>query len=162
MRRLAHLTAVAATCWLVLSARPASADITGYYGLAVSPWTGQTRGLAVGMTVLAIGVEFEYGSSSEDFIAKKPALTTFSANVLVQTPISIKGVRIYGTAGAEVYRMVLGADDKLGVGLNFGGGVKIGLAGPLNLRLDYRIFPLVSPIVEGKPQRVYAGLNLMF
>ncbi len=160
MRRLANLTAGAILCLLVLSPRPAAADVTGFYGLNVSPWVQQTKGLAVGVTVVAVGVEFEYSSWTEDVAAKKPGLTTFAANVLLQTPISIKGLRIYGTAGAEVYRMVSGADDKLGVGLNVGGGVKITVTGPISIRLDYRIFPLASPIVAGKPQRAYAGLNL--
>ncbi len=40
--------------------------------------------------------------------------------------------------------------------------MKIKLAGPLRLRLDYRVFLLRgSPLYE-KPQRFYAGINLGF
>jgi hypothetical protein len=49
------------------------------------------------------------------------------------------------------------------VGINVGGGVKMNLAGPLRLRLDYRVFTLRgSDVRHSKPQRFYAGLNLKF
>jgi opacity protein-like surface antigen len=46
--------------------------------------------------------------------------------------------------------------------LNVGGGVKINLAGPLRLRLDYRVFTLQGSQRDAKPQRFYAGVNLKF
>jgi hypothetical protein len=162
MTRVTTLTAGAVLLLLLLPAGPACADITGFYGLTVSPWTQSTKGFAVGITVIAVGVEFEYASSAEDPVNKKPGLTTGSVNVLVQTPISIARVKLYATAGAGVYHMLNGADDKFGGGLNFGGGVKISAVGPLSIRVDYRIFALQGAPVEGKPQRVYAGLNLAF
>ena len=36
------------------------------------------------------------------------------------------------------------------------------LAGPLRLRLDYRVFTLQGTPRHSKPQRFYAGLNLKF
>ena len=40
--------------------------------------------------------------------------------------------------------------------------MKISLAGPLRLRLDYRVFTLQGDALHSKPQRFYAGLNLKF
>jgi opacity protein-like surface antigen len=162
MRSLARLAVAAILIVLTVAARPASADVTGFYGLTLSPWTHGTKGVAVGITLVALGVEFEYGTSSEDPAARRPGLSTGSVNAILQTPLAIKGVRLYGTAGAGVYRMVSGADDKFGVGINLGGGVKISVAGPISVRLDYRVFSLQNPPVAGKPQRAYAGLNLAF
>lgn len=52
---------------------------------------------------------------------------------------------------------------------NSGAGAQIVIAGPLRLRLDYRIFvlgeaPDASPgiVLQRHPQRVTAGLNLPF
>jgi opacity protein-like surface antigen len=147
---------------LLLPAGTASADITGFYGKTVSPWSHSTKGVAIGITVIAVGVEFEYATSIEDAVNNKPGLTTGSVNVLAQTPMRFKGVRLYATAGVGFYHMLSGATDKYGSGLNFGGGVKISAAGPISIRLDYRVFALQNPPVDGKVQRVYAGLNLAF
>jgi hypothetical protein len=82
-------------------------------------------------------------------------------NVLVQLPFG--SVQPYGTIGAGFYRERLSEiSSETHFGSNFGGGVKIGLAGPLRLRVDYRLFALQGRPRESKPQRIYAGLNLMF
>ncbi len=161
MKRATILASLVAIL-LTLAPRGAAADVTGFYGLTVSPWSRAGKGFAVGVKVIAIGMEFEYSTSAEDKEGKKPGLTTYSVNALVQTPISIKGVRLYGTVGGGVYHMLSGADDKFGMGLNFGGGVRVSVVGPVNLRVDYRIFSLLSPPIDGKPQRLYAGVNLDF
>ncbi len=36
------------------------------------------------------------------------------------------------------------------------------LAGPLRLRLDYRVFTLQGDPLHSKPQRFYAGFNIKF
>jgi hypothetical protein len=43
---------------------------------------------------------------------------------------------------------------------NTGGGVKVSLAGPLRLRVDYRVFKLGSGALYSPAHRIYAGLNL--
>jgi hypothetical protein len=84
-------------------------------------------------------------------------------NGLLQTPVPIGGIQFYGTAGAGVYRESLADVTETNVGINIGGGVKMNLAGPLRLRLDYRVFTLRGDDVRhSKPQRFYAGLNLKF
>jgi hypothetical protein len=42
------------------------------------------------------------------------------------------------------------------------GGAKISLAGPLRLRVDYRIFNLHGSPRHNPVQRWYAGINLKF
>ncbi len=162
MARLrAHAVALLAV-WLIIPATPARADVTAFIGSMVTPWSARTTGVAVGMTVIVVGVEFEYAASPEDASTLTPGLTTGSLNVLVQAPFAVKRVVVYGTAGAGLYRQQLGAAEKTGTEINVGGGVKIGLAGPLRLRLDYRILTLRDAPVVGRPQRFYAGLNLAF
>ena len=48
------------------------------------------------------------------------------------------------------------------LGIVIGGGVKIALAGPLRLRVDYRVFKLGTGARFSPSHRIYAGLNLKF
>jgi hypothetical protein len=114
----------------------------------------------VGINLLIIGFEFEYANTTEDLDEAAPGLRTGMINGLVQTPTS--GTQFYLTAGGGFFRERLGDDAETGVGTNIGGGAKIGLAGPLRLRLDYRVFNLRGSPVVKNPQRFYAGLNLAF
>jgi len=45
---------------------------------------------------------------------------------------------------------------------NTGGGAKISLAGPLRVRLDYRVLKLRGSPLFSTLHRVYAGLNVGF
>jgi opacity protein-like surface antigen len=83
-------------------------------------------------------------------------------NGLLQTPIPIAGMQFYATAGGGVYREALNDESETHVGITVGGGVKMNLAGPLRLRLDYRVFTLQGSPRHSKPQRFYAGVNLKF
>jgi hypothetical protein len=83
-------------------------------------------------------------------------------NGLLQTPVPIAGMQFYATAGAGGYRESFGDFSETHFGVNVGGGVKISLAGPLRLRLDYRVFTLQGASLHPRPQRFYAGLNLKF
>jgi opacity protein-like surface antigen len=77
-------------------------------------------------------------------------------------------VQLYGTVGGGYYRVRFEELDvqDTGFGTNVGGGVKIDLAGPLRVRLDYRVFRLgdefEADLVEATSQRFYAGVNLAF
>jgi len=141
---------------------PAFADATAFIGVNTTPSNRTAKGLAVGITVLVVGVEFEYSDTGEDLPAGAPSLRTGSGNVLVQTPIAISGLQFYGTAGVGVYRERLATTQETNVAANIGGGVKVSLLGPLKLRLDYRLFTLKGTPLHSKPQRIYAGLNLAF
>ena len=142
----------------------ASADFTAFLGTNPTPVNRVTTGLAVGVGLVLVGFEFEYGHTRENFDELAPSLRTYMFNGLLQTPIPIAGMQFYGTAGGGVYHESLDELDasKTNVGINVGGGVKVNLAGPLRLRFDYRVFTLQGNPRHSKPQRFYAGLNLKF
>ena len=140
----------------------ASADVTAFLGSTPTPSTRLVKGFAAGLGLLVAGFEFEYATTNEDPLKAAPELRTFMFNGLLQTPIPIGGLQFYGTAGGGAFRERLGAGSETNVGINVGGGVKMSLAGPLRLRLDYRVFTLRGSPLHSKPQRFYAGLNLRF
>ena len=156
-----RIIAIALTALLLLPAA-AAADITAFLGVNPTPSSRPVRGLSVGVGLLIVGFEFEYANTSEDRDESAPALRTFMVNGLVQTPVPIAGMQFYATAGGGGYRERLEETSETHVGINVGGGVKMTLAGPLRLRLDYRIFTLQGDPRHPRPQRFYAGLNLKF
>jgi hypothetical protein len=139
---------------------PAFADATVFLGFLNKPDNHATRGFSAGIGLLVVGFEFEYANATEDAVKGLPALQTGMGNMLVQTPFS--RLQFYGTAGGGVYRERLGSQQETNVGVNFGGGVKFGLLGPLRARVDYRVFNLRGTPMHPTVQRFYAGLNLKF
>jgi opacity protein-like surface antigen len=145
---------------------PARADATVFFSFTptTEPRTGW--GAALGGGFLIVGFEFEYARASEDSDAAAPSITTGTGSVYVQTPTP--GIQFYATIGAGVYRERLtdGRGGELHQETSFttsiGGGAKIGLAGPLRLRLDYRFFTLAGDPISDNPHRFYAGANLGF
>jgi len=142
--------------------RPAYADITGFVGSNNAPEARLARGAALGFGLLVVGFEFEYSDTVEEITSRSPSLRTGMGNVLLQTPGAIAGFQPYFTAGAGLYQEELSGVTTTGFASNTGGGVKISLAGPLRLRLDYRVFILGEGTHEPHPQRFYAGLNVKF
>lgn len=147
---------------LASSAAPARADVTAFIGVSPTPHNHAVKGFSAGLGLLVIGFEFEFAQLSEDSFEQLPGLKTYSGNVLVQTPVEIKGTQLYATAGAEGYREELGAAQETHVGTNIGGGAKIKLLGPIRVRLDYRIFKLQGSPIHDVYQRFYVGGNLKF
>lgn len=147
---------------LATTAAPALADMTAFLGATTTPSNRQVRGAAVGSGLLVVGFEFEYSSTTEDLKTGAPALKVGSANGLVQTPVPVFGIQPYATAGAGIYRERVGISTQTGLTPNVGGGAKINLAGPLRLRVDYRVFKLGSGARFTPSHRIYAGLNLKF
>jgi hypothetical protein len=141
---------------------PAAADITAFIGITPTPESRAVRGVALGFGLLIIGFEFEYANAVEDTVEGLPSLQTGSGNILLQTPGEIAGMQFYGTTGGGVYRERLLTRQETHFGTNVGGGAKIRLAGPLRLRLDYRLFRLQGEPLHQTYQRFYAGLNLAF
>ncbi len=144
---------------VLVSAAPASADITAFLGLSPTPDTRSARGFAGGVSLVVVGFEFEIANTAENLAKGAPSLTTGMLNGLVQTPTK---VQLYLTAGGGFFRERLAGEGETLVGTNIGGGVKMPLAGPLRLRLDYRIFNLRGSPLYPTPQRFYAGVNLGF
>jgi hypothetical protein len=161
---------VALTALLVAaSAAPAFADATLFIGANTTPDNRRAQGFALGAGLLLLGFEFEYATSPEadpeesGTLDAAPSLKTGMFNGLVQTPFAIFGVQPYATAGGGIYRERLGAIENTGFVMNTGAGVKITLAGPLRLRLDYRVLKLTGDgALYSTAHRLYAGLNLKF
>jgi hypothetical protein len=137
----------------------AAADATAFWGFSPKPTTRAARGFAVGMSLILVGFEFEYASTAEDLDELAPGLRTGMINGLIQTPTR---TQFYLTAGGGFYREQLAQASETHFGTNIGGGVKVALAGPLRLRVDYRVFNLRGTPVHSTPHRIYAGANLMF
>jgi opacity protein-like surface antigen len=138
---------------------PAAADITAFLGFS-TPESRAARGFAVGMNFLLVGVEFEYSNTRQKEDEGVPGLATSMFNGIVSTPTT--GIQFYGTIGGGFYRERLDDETETSFGTNIGGGAKITLAGPLRLRIDYRVFNLRGGAQHKTPQRFYAGLNLRF
>jgi opacity protein-like surface antigen len=147
---------------VLLTPATASADITAFLGTTSTPVNRVTTGFGIGAGLVIVGFEFEYAHARENLEELAPSVRTYMFNGLLQTPVPIAGIQFYGTAGGGVYHETLNEISETNVGLNVGGGVKVNLAGPLRLRLDYRIFTLQGSPRQAKPQRFYAGVNLKF
>ena len=157
-----HLRHSAVAALLLLIASPARADLTAFIGANTTPANRQVRGAAFGMGLLVVGFEIEYADTTDntDAFVKAPSLKTGMGNVLLQTPVAFYGFQPYFTTGAGIYRETLETHQDTGVGYNTGGGVKVSLAGPLRLRVDYRVLKLGSGALYSPAHRIYAGLNL--
>ena len=142
-----------ATLFLAV-ANQASADITAFIGADTTPSSRPAAGIAVGFSLVIVGFEFEYSSTASDVGSNAPSLKSGMANVFIQTPVALFHVQPYLTTGAGVYQEVLGSQSDTSVGANIGGGVKIPLIGPLQLRVDYRVFKLGSSALYSPSQRI--------
>jgi len=145
---------------LLSIAAPARADITAFIGANTTPANRQVRGGAFGFGVLIIGFEGEYAFTPDDPRAAAPSLKTGIGNVVLQSPVPFFGIQPYFTTGGGFYQEELGLHSDTGFALNTGGGVKVTLAGPIRLRVDYRVFKLGSGALYSPAHRIYAGLNL--
>ena len=166
MRRFFFLTSVSCLL-LLLGVRPAAADLTGFIGINATPSTAKraVKVVALGTGLVIVGFEAEYADTTEDLILGAPRLRSFMFNGLAQTPIPIARMQFYATAGGGLYRESISTEpdgNETNVGINVGGGAKISLAGPLRLRLDYRVFTLRGTPRHANVQRFYAGINLKF
>jgi opacity protein-like surface antigen len=167
MRRFSPLTSVFCLLFfcLLIFAAPAQADLTGFLGVNPTPVKRPVKGVAFGAGLVIVGFEAEYSDTSEDTELAGPRLTTFMFNGLLQTPVPIAGFQFYGTLGGGVYHESLSTqpnEAQTNFGSNIGGGAKINLAGPLRLRIDYRVFNLHGTPRHTPVQRFYAGINLKF
>jgi len=146
---------------LVLTLAPsARADMTAFLGANTTPTSRQVRGGALGTGLLIVGFEVEVAFTPEDPTAAAPSLKTGMGNILLQAPF--QDFQPYITSGVGIFNESLGTHSETNLGSNVGGGVKIGLAGPVRLRVDYRVFKLGSGALNSPAHRIYAGLNLKF
>jgi hypothetical protein len=145
---------------LLVSAAPAHADATLFLGSTTTPTRRVTRGFAFGASLIILGFEFEYASTTEAQTPAAPSLKTGMGNLYAQTPLG--AIQFYGLLGGGFYRERLGFEQETSAASAVGGGAKVSLAGPLRLRLDYRLFNLRGTPRYTQVHRLYAGLNLMF
>jgi hypothetical protein len=147
---------------LILTAAPARADVTGFIGANTTPANRQVRGGALGFGLLIVGFELEYAFTPDEPAASAPSLKTGMGNLILQTPVAVFGLQPYFTTGGGFYQEELGLHSDTGFAVNTGAGVKVSLAGPIRLRVDYRVFKLGSGALDSPAHRIYAGLNLKF
>ncbi len=146
---------------LLAGAPRAEADLTAFLGSNTTPTNRPVRGLAVGMSLLVVGLEFEYSDTKADERGNARRHAGMF-NVLAQTP-TLYGLQFYATIGAGLYREEGAELLETGAATNTGGGVKVGLVGPLRMRFDYRVFQLRGESSPNKTHhRFYTGVNLAF
>jgi hypothetical protein len=145
---------------VLIATVPARADATFFLGSTTTPSSRLARGFTLGASFVIVGFEFEYAHTSEDLLEAAPSLTTGMGNAYLQTPFG--RIQFYGLLGAGIYREGFDAVHETSTATAVGGGAKITLAGPLRVRLDYRLFNLRGQPRHDQVHRVYAGLNLMF
>ena len=139
----------------------AFADMTVFAGTTTASRT--TFGATLGLSLQPVGLEFEYADTSSGRRAGNPALRTGLFNLLLGASFPSGGrIRIYGTAGAGVYRESLAEQARTGLAASGGGGIYLRLAGPFRIRLDYRLLALRGDFLRRRPRRVYAGLDMGF
>jgi hypothetical protein len=160
MRRI-RAAGIAALLSLAAAA-PARADATAFIGANTTPANRSVKGISLGTGLLIIGFEGEYAKTTGEDTVAAPSLTTGTGNVLLQTPGAFFGFQPYVIAGAGLYRERLGTHQDTSFLTNTGGGVKVTLAGPIRLRVDYRVFKLGSGALYSPAHRIYAGINLKF
>lgn len=147
---------------LMLAPSVASADITAFLGSLRTASPQTVRGASIGGTLLVVGIELEYANSSEDVATLTPGLTTGMLSALARTPTG--RIQVYGLLGAGIYRETLGGDTSTNAALCIGAGVTVALAGPLGVRIDYRVFSLRNSLDTDTStrKRIYAGVNFKF
>lgn len=138
----------------------ASADLTAFAGVSSTPSGRSAKGVAIGLGLIIVGFEFEYSKITEDETQAAAGLTTGMGNIMVMTP-TVK-LQLYATTGGGVYRETFREFTTTNFATNLGGGAKIGLAGPIRLRIDYRVFSLNGSPLLKRYQRMYGGLSLSF
>jgi hypothetical protein len=156
-----HVRTLVAFCLALLVApHSATADVTAFLGLSPTPGAHLARGVSGGAGLIVVAFEVEVARLSEREDDDRPGLTTGMGNLLVQTPIELSRTQFYATTGVGFYRERLATRQETNGAINLGGGVKVRVAGPLKLRVDYRLFRLRGDPLHATYHRVYAGATL--
>ena len=149
-RVLASLMMLGVSAAVAVAQTPAPpVNLTAFAGLAMVPDAHAVSGIGVGVRPQPgpVSIEFEYSNSQIDRTRSVPSIVTLAGNFLFQVPVRQSRFELYGAFGLGFY--VPQPDRQRGEDAdsawNFGGGTKVTLAGPLKLRMDYRVFRL-API----------------
>src|SRR5262249_49137925 len=139
MRRL-FIQANLVSVFLAAGAMPAAADATAYLGVMTAGGPRLAVGFAYPHSPWMVGYEPGLMTAVGPATSKQSSVGAFSASVIVQPRSTIHGFQLYGPAGFGLYGEVYdhgGSGEVLAT--NIGGGARVGLAGPLKLRLDSRL-----------------------
>lgn len=169
MRRL-----LSGAAWLValvlMNPLSARADATVLVGLMSVDALRPSFGFSFGYRPSAVGFEIEYLSTLGPTTPGHFSAGGIFASVIVQ-PVTISNVQVFAIGGFGIWGEGFSGGKGTGVldAKNVGGGVLVALAGPMRLRLDYRLFLLgeveeVGSIAPRRkhPQRIAAGLHFAF
>lgn len=167
MRRL-----LSGAAWLLalvlMNPVSARADATVLVGLTSVEGLRPSLGWSFSYRPSAVGVEVEYLTTTP---GNYSAGGIFGSVIVM--PVTISNVQIFVLGGVGVWGEGFKGGKRTGVlsAANVGGGVLVGLVGPVRLRLDYRLFRLgevskeeigaISPSRK-HPQRIAAGLYFRF
>jgi len=169
--RLLLIRTGALSVLLVATAIPARADATVFLGAMTAGSPRPALGVAVGRCPSIFGFEIEYATTLGAATSTHSSAGGVSANLMAQSARPTHGFQLYATGGFGLYGETFGRGVGSGeiLAANIGGRAKIGLAGSLNLRLDYRVFVLGDApdaasgvVVHQRPQRFSVGLSLAF
>ena len=152
-----------------LSPRAARADGTFLIGAMYTDRSRPAIGWAYSYCPSLVGFEIEYFGTRPGDDQDRASAGGILSSVIVQ-PVRDGRIQPYGIGGFGLYGETYASGGGTGEALakNFGGGVKIALAGPLRLRIDYRVFMLGSlgdasgPPGTMYPQRLALGLHVVF
>ena len=150
--------------------RTRAADATVLVGLVSAGGPHPSVSVAFGYCPSVAGFEIEYFGTLGGETADHSGLGGIFASLLVQLPTT-SNLQFFGLVGFGIWGETFADGTATGVlnAKNVGGGVKIGIAEHVRLRLDYRLFALADPEEDGSrrpstrfPQRLSAGLQLVF
>ena len=155
----------------VVTATPARADAIAFMGAI----TGNNGTPAIGVAFGRFPQELDSIVGFDLEIVRTPGgprsgrswIETFGGNLLVQWSVHRRAL-MYAAGGPGVYAETTGdggGTDLVGYG-NAGGGIKISVAGPLMVRLDYRLMIIghadASAEVPRHRHRATVGFGLAF
>ena len=169
IRSLCLRAAIAVAC-LMVCPRSAHADVTAFVGGMTPAGMRQVIGGSAGRFLSpSVGVELEVARAVWGDTRSRRRVDVFTVNYLIQTPTRRRRPQLYGSLGFGIYGETTSdgrGSGEVGVG-SMGAGVKVRLAGPLRIRLEYRLFRLGDPVdaspdlmIHRNQQRVSIGVGV--
>ena len=157
---------------VLASATPAYSDGTLFFGGITAGAVRPTADVAIGVVRSVGGFELDYAQTTGAGTLARHSIGTFGVNLVLQTPPRANGLQFLGFVGFGLYGETTGIGGP-GSGevlyKTIGGGTKVPLAGPLKVRLDYRV---VLPgeagdasagfTVQHHLQRISVGITAVF
>lgn len=126
---------------LLAAVSQAHAETTFLVAADSSSGSSPIIGIALGSWTRTVGFEVELAANRGRATAARPSVESISGDLLLRTPLTIKGGRIYGVAGVGLYNASAGDTGSGEVSAKvIGVGTEYRLGGSLRLRTEYRLF----------------------